>query len=48
MELRDLLTELEEQLKKAREDFDLAAHGSCNEHLENLYNLLFDEFGDGI
>lgn len=40
MELRDILTEIELQVRKAREDFDLAAHEACREHLDNLGEFL--------
>ena len=40
MELRDLMIEVELQVRKAREDFDLAAHGACREHLDNLGEFL--------
>jgi hypothetical protein len=41
------MTEIELQVRKAREDFDLAAHGACREHLGNLYDLLDDWVGSG-
>lgn len=43
-ELRDLLEAVEAQVKKAREDFDRAAHGACRERLENLHKLLVERF----
>jgi len=48
MELRDLMTEIELQVRKAREDFDFAAHGACREHLSNLFDLLDNNVATGF
>lgn len=43
MELHDLMNECEVLIKKARDDFNAAAHGACHEHLDDIRTLLNEQ-----